>query len=60
MAFYGRVTNESKTSMTFDRVYPNRAIMDASAKNDGVFSGRFVLVEYNTPVREAKDGYYFS
>lgn len=60
MAFYGRVTNESKTSMTFDRVYPNRATMDASAKNDGVFSGRFVLVEYGTPIREAKDGYYFS
>ncbi len=47
MAFYGRVTNESKTSMTFDKVYPNVATMKANV-NDGVFTGRFVLVEYDT------------
>lgn len=47
MAFYGRLTNESKTSMTFDRVYPNRVTMDAMAESDGVFTGRFVLVEYD-------------
>lgn len=46
MAFYGRVTNESKTSMTFDKVYPNREAMKAGANSDGVFVGRFVLIEY--------------
>jgi hypothetical protein len=48
--FYGRVTNDSKTSMTFDRVYPNRITMDNSAQTDGVFSGRFVLVEYDSAI----------
>ena len=56
MAFYGRATNESKTSMTFDRIYPNRVTMDASAATDGVFAGRFVLVEYGTPMRIVDDG----
>ena len=50
--FYGRLTNESKTSMTFDRVYPNRVTMDAHADDDGVFNGRFVLVEYTLELTE--------
>ncbi len=50
--FYGRLTNESKTSMTFDRVYPNRVTMDAHADDDGVFNGRFVLVEYTLDLTE--------
>ena len=45
--FYGRVTNQSKTSMTFDRVYHNRTAMKANASTDGVFTGRFVLIEYD-------------
>lgn len=57
MAFYGRVTNESKTSMTFDRIYPNRATMDAHAADDGVFTGRFVLVEYGTETEEYSANY---
>ena len=65
MAFYGRVTNESKTSMTFDRVYPNKAAMDAAAnrlnpdgtKGDGVFTGRFVLVEYGETTEEYSTNY---
>lgn len=47
MAFYGRVTNESKTSMTFDRIYQNRVDMDNNASTDGVFTGRFVLIDYD-------------
>ena len=47
MAFYGRVTNESKTSMTFDRIYQNRVDMDNNANTDGVFTGRFVLIDYD-------------
>lgn len=48
MAFYGRVTNEAKTSMTFDKVYANRVEALANANVDGVFTGRFILVEYST------------
>ena len=47
MAFYGRVTNEAKTSMTFDKVYANRVEALANANIDGVFTGRFILVEYS-------------
>jgi hypothetical protein len=46
MAFYGRVTNDSKTSMTFDKVYPNRLTMNVNANSDGIFNNRFVLGEY--------------
>lgn len=60
MAFYGRITNESQTSMAFDRVYPNRLTMDAMAAfGDGVFASRFVLVEYDenkpTEKQQVKD-----
>ena len=48
MAFYGRITNnQANASMTFDKIYPNRVTMDANASEDGVFTGRFVLVEYS-------------
>lgn len=48
MGFYGKVTNTSKTSFTFDRTYPNRLTMDKYANSDGVYVGRFVLVEYDS------------
>ena len=48
MGFYGKVTNTSKTSFTFDRTYPNRYTMDKYAKTDGVYVGRFVLIEYDS------------
>lgn len=38
--------------MTFDKVYPNRTAMDNAiidGLDDGVFVGRFVLVEYDNP-----------
>lgn len=46
MGFYGNITNTSNTTFSFDRIYPNRLAMDANANNDGVFIGRYVLVEY--------------
>jgi len=55
MAFYGRVTNEAKTSMTFDKVYPNRLTAKIMAKSDGVFVGRFVLVEYDNKPYTAEE-----
>lgn len=47
MGFYGNITNTSNTTFQFDRVYPNRLAMDANANNDGIFIGRYVLVEYD-------------
>lgn len=51
MGFYGKVTNINNTSFVFDKIYPNRYMMDNKCVDDGVFVGRFVLVEYdNDPI----------
>ena len=50
MGFYGHITNLQKTSMTFDRIYSNRFAMDSMATKDGVYAGRYVLVEYSNPL----------
>lgn len=50
MGFYGHISNVQRTSMTFDKIYPNRTIMDASVHTDGVYAGRYVLVEYTNPL----------
>lgn len=47
MGFYGNITNTSNTTFNFDRIYPNRLEMDANVNNDGIFIGRYVLVEYD-------------
>lgn len=47
MGFYGNITSTNKTQFTFDRTYPSRYIMDVNAKKDGVYLGRYVLVEYD-------------
>lgn len=47
MGFYGNITNTSNTTFQFDRIYSNRLAMDANANNDGIFIGRYVLVEYD-------------
>ena len=47
MGFYGSVTNTSKTNLQFDRKYPNRFQMEASCLSDGVYAGRYVLIEYD-------------
>lgn len=63
MSFYSSVSNAGKTSMIFDKVYPNRKLMEENCQNDGVFVGRCILIEYDdntftyvsgyTPVRPA-------
>lgn len=50
MGFYGHITNIQKTSMTFDRIYSSRTAMDGHVKTDGVYAGRYVLVEYDSPM----------
>ena len=46
MGFYGNITNTSRTQFQFDRVYSNRRVMDLSAESDGIYPGRYVLVNY--------------
>lgn len=55
--FYGSLSKLQKINFQFDRVFPNRATMDAEAGNTGldlegnkqdfVLNGRYVLVDYN-------------
>lgn len=57
MSFYGNIANGSKTNLTFDKVYPNRSQMDSAVESDGVFIGRFVLVEYDDNSYSYRRGY---
>jgi hypothetical protein len=49
MGFYGNITNTAKTQFSFDKIYPNRKAMElgTSSSPDGVYVGRFVLIEYD-------------
>lgn len=49
MGFYGNVTDTAKTTFSFDLVYSTRYAMDRGADSDGVFLGRYVLVDYDDP-----------
>ena len=64
MGFYGNITNTSNTTFSFDKIYPNRLSMDANANNDGIFIGRYVLVEYQEnaayPVVYIKNNKFYS
>lgn len=48
MGFYGNITNTSKTTFSFDAVYANRYELESKCATDGVFLGRYALVEYET------------
>ena len=47
MGFYGNVTNTVKTNLQFDKRYSNRFEMEARCATDGVYSGRYILIEYD-------------
>ena len=53
MGFYGNVTNTDKTTFSFDLTYTTRIDMDKNADTDGVFLGRYVLVDYDGEVIKA-------
>ena len=57
MGFYGNISNASKTNLTFDKIYSSKTDMDAKAKVDEVFVGRFVLVEYDDNTFPRRRGY---
>ena len=44
MSFYGNINT---TNFVFDKIYESKAAMDAAASTDGVFIGRYVLVDYH-------------
>ena len=46
MSLYGNVKKVGSSTFQFDRVYGNRKAMDDAANTDGVYIGRYVLVEY--------------
>ena len=46
MGFYGRVVAGSNQNLQFDRVYPNKDIMDQYCESDNIFIGRRVLIDY--------------
>ena len=48
MGFYGNITNTSKTQFQFDKIYSSRYDMESQARTDGIYTGRYVLVEYDT------------
>ena len=47
MGFYGNISNSAKTNLTFDIIYPNRVQMEQNMSKDGVYIGRFALIEYD-------------
>lgn len=65
MSFYGKIREDmTKSQFQFDRIYTNRFSMDAAigkpqnqeGVTDGVFVGRFVLVDYNLNPRDGNPG----
>lgn len=47
MGFYGNITNTIKTNLSFDRKYSNRFQMETNCSSDGVYAGRYILIEYD-------------
>jgi len=47
MGFYGNITNVNKSTFQFDKTYYTARDMMENAATDGVFVGRYVLVDYD-------------
>lgn len=62
--FYGKISNSNRSAFTFDIKYPTRYAMDTQCATDGVFLGRYVLVEYDDPpiqgYRNPQDGNFYT
>lgn len=50
MGFYGNIKSTSRTQFSFDKTYSSRAEMENSMATDGIYAGRFVLIEYDKSV----------
>lgn len=66
MGFYQDYDDRRQVVFQFDRIFSNRKSMDTLAETgqDGVFSGRFVLVKYDPQSKffegDVKVGYYYN
>lgn len=60
MGFYGNITNTSRTTFQFDKIYPNRLAMDTMCATDEIYNGRYVLVEYDNDLEDTayRRGWY--
>lgn len=47
MGFYGNITNTARTQFQFDKKYASRYEMEQNKDKDGVYTGRYVLIEYD-------------
>ena len=47
MGFYSNIAPTNKTYFNFDKVYPNRYLMEQQATSDGVFLGHYILIKYD-------------
>lgn len=57
-SYFGNIQNAERTQLRFDKIYSSRKAMeDALAEGDGVFIGRFVLVEYDDNTTLRRYGY---
>ena len=56
MGFYGNITNTTRTQFSFDATYPSRYEMDTQVANDGIYVGRYVLVEYDKDIKGSLSG----
>lgn len=58
MSFYGNISNAGRTNLTFDKIYSSRYQMEEALKQgDGVFVGRYVLIEYDDNTFSRREGY---
>ena len=46
MSLYGNIKKVDSSVFQFDKIYPNRAELEDNEENDGVYTGRYVLIEY--------------
>ena len=64
MGFYGNISNTSKTNFSFDLIYNSRVQMEDAMETDGVFLGRYVLIQYDAPPVQAyynnNDGWMYN
>lgn len=51
-SFYGNITNTSKTQFQFDKIYPNKYEMEKQKSTDGIYAGRYVLIEYDSAYQQ--------
>lgn len=64
MGFYGQGMSQAQAlgqgTFTFDRIAPNRYLLDSFADEDKVLPGRYSLVEYTHPIAVVKGPFSFA